>query len=88
MQFESPVNHARNLVFGYIDNKLARESQITEVKYDVLVVWFNYTLGNWKALLITTLKDDMYYEVTYNRTNAETYIDAYKKVENVSIPDS
>jgi hypothetical protein len=29
----------------------------------------------------------MYYEVTYDKHNQATYIDAYKKFENVKIPD-
>ena len=30
----------------------------------------------------------MYYEVTYNKERRETYIDSYKKWENVAVPDS
>ena len=55
---------------------------------DVYVVWFAKTLLNWKALVSTTLPDGMYYEVTYNGTAGETYLDAYKKFENVVIPDA
>lgn len=53
----------------------------------VYVVWFSKTLQNWKALVSTDVKDDMYYEVTYNGDKGETYIDAYKKVKNLVIPD-
>jgi len=54
---------------------------------EVYVVWFCYILGGWKALLSTTVPDDMYYEVTYNKINEETYLDAYKKVDNRVLPD-
>lgn len=55
--------------------------------FDTYVVWFSKTLQNWKALVSTTLPDQMYYEVTYNGDKQETYLDAYKKVNNVKIPD-
>ena len=54
---------------------------------DVFCVWYNYTLGNWKALISTTVPDGMYYEVTYNKEKREMYLDAYKKWENQTIPD-
>lgn len=46
-----------------------------------------YILGNVKWLLSTTLPDDMYYEVTYNKVKDEFYLDAYKKFENRCIPN-
>ena len=52
------------------------------VEFDVFVVWQCYILGNAKWLLSTTLKDGMYYEVTFNKAKNEFYLDAYKKFEN------
>ena len=60
------------------DNKKLKESE-------VFVVWFSKTLQNWKALISTTISDGMYYEVTYNGDKKETYLDAYKKWENVCV---
>jgi len=76
---------ALSLVRGYIITRL----DVTDPrpKFDAYVVWFCYILGGWKALVSTTLPDGMYYEVTYNATKKETYIDAYKKFENVCLPD-
>lgn len=54
---------------------------------DVFIVWFCKTLQNWKALVSTTVSDGMYYEITHNGDKGETYLDAYKKWENVRIPD-
>lgn len=54
---------------------------------DVYIVWFCYILGGWKALVSTTLPDDQYYEVTYDREKGQTYIDVYKKKENIVVPD-
>jgi hypothetical protein len=54
---------------------------------EVFLVWYSKTLGNAKALLATPLPDDMYYEITYNGDKDEFYLDAYKKYENVVIPN-
>lgn len=54
---------------------------------DVYVVWSCKTLQNWKALLSTNVPDGMYYELTYDGDKGVTYLDAYKKWENVAIPD-
>lgn len=59
-----------------------------EVEFDVFVVWQCYILGNAKWLLSTTLPDGMYYEVTYNKSKDEFYLDAYKKFENKCIKNS
>lgn len=62
------------------DNKKLKESE-------VFIVWFSKTLQNWKALISTTISDGMYYEVTYNGDKKKTYLDAYKKWENVCVKD-
>ena len=46
---------------------------------DVYVVNSQYVLGNQKAQLSTTLPDGKYYEVTYNDTKEEMYVDGYVK---------
>lgn len=56
-------------------------------EFEVRLVWFCYILGGWKALVSTDLKDDIYYEITYNVVKKETYLDAYEKVHNVCFPD-
>lgn len=45
---------------------------------DVYIVWFTYVLGNWKALVSTTVPDDRYYEVTH-KAAGETFCDVYVK---------
>lgn len=79
---------ARRLVFEYIKPRLEKtDTHVTFSEDEVYVVWFSKTLQNWKALISTTLPDGMYYEVTYNGYKRETYIDAYKKFDNVCVPD-
>lgn len=46
------------------------------------IVWFAFTLGNWKALVSSTEPDGRYYEVTYHVGRAVAYIDTYKKTHN------
>jgi hypothetical protein len=54
---------------------------------EVYVVWFSKTLENWKALISTDRSDGRYYELTYNGTRKETYIDVYRKTHNEVIRD-
>lgn len=51
------------------------------------LVWFCFILGGWKALVSSTEADGRYYEVTYNITKRETYVDTYKKTHNHCIAD-
>jgi hypothetical protein len=79
---------AIELVHAYVQSRL--EKTDTHVSFgisDVYVVWFCKTLNNWKALLSTTLPDGMYYEVTHDGVACYDYIDAYKKFENVGVPE-
>ena len=55
--------------------------------HDIYVVWFSKTLQNWKALVSTNIQDDCYYEVTYNGDKNEAYVDAYRKISNIRVPD-
>jgi hypothetical protein len=81
--------YIQKLVFDYVKSHLEKtDTHVTFAQDEVYVVWFCYTLGGWKALVSTTLPDGMYYEVTHNMIKHETYIDAYKKFENVVIKES
>lgn len=51
----------------------------------VYVVWFAYTLGNWKALCSTDLPDGRYYEVTYHAQRNVAFLDTYVKVDNQEV---
>lgn len=55
-------------------------SEIT--KDECFVVWYNYTVGNAKALVSTVRQDHKYYELTYHAGKNELYIDAYVKVDH------
>src|SRR6266508_2406568 len=82
------LGKARQLVHTHVTKRLeTTDKHVTFTPDDVYVVWFCKTLQNWKALISTTLTDGMYYEVTHNGDQHETYIDAYKKFDNVRVVD-
>lgn len=79
---------AKQLVYDYVKSRLEKtDTHVTFGEDEVYVVWFSKTLQNWKVLISTSLPDGMYYEVTHNGDKKETYIDVYKKFENVCIKD-
>lgn len=87
-----PRNHpeeALEHVFKYVKNRLEKtDLHVTFERRHVYLVTFTYILGGWKAMVSTTLPDGMYYEVTYDHLKKQTYLDAYRKWDNVAIPDS
>lgn len=70
-------------VSKYIIEHLDKRDEVP--KFDVYVVWLCKTLQNNKALLLSTLSDGMYYELTYNGDKNELYLDSYIKFENKRI---
>lgn len=82
------LEHFKDLVAEYYNTR-ADKSDGTAITADaVYVVWFCKTLQNWKALLSTTVPDGMYYELTYDGDKRVTYLDAYKRWENIGIIES
>ena len=76
---------AKDILFDYILRKYAAGDVIPA--FDIFIVWQCKTLQNWKGLLITTLPDQEYYELTYNGDKHEWYLDAYTKSENICIKE-
>lgn len=54
----------------------------------VSAVWFNFTLGGYKACITSNLPDSRYYEVTFNKDKQEHYLDVYVKEDNVCLPET
>ena len=80
------AERASEIVRKYANDHLDKSDG--PVPFDVYVVWQCCILGNYKLLLSTSLTDGMYYEVTFNKAKNEIYLDAYKKFENVCIPQA
>ena len=87
MDNEAMLKKAKQLVVNYYNSRVEITDDFEITEENVFIVWFCKTLQNWKALVSTTVSDGMYYEVTYNGDKQETYLDAYKKWENVKIED-
>ena len=79
---------AKQIVVDYYNDNAEKTDNVKITQDNVYVVWFSKTLQNWKAMVSTTVSDGMYYELTHNGDNKETYLDAYKKWENKRIADN
>ena len=77
---------ALQIVRDYINRHIDKSDPVITV--EVFIVWKCKALQNWKYLLSSDLPDGMYYELTYNGDKKEWYLDAYKKFENVVIPEA
>lgn len=74
---------AKRVVLKIVTERLEKSDPPIKLDLsDIFVSWFSETLGNWKALVSTTLLDGRYYEVTHNGFQFETYVDTYVKVDN------
>jgi hypothetical protein len=79
----TPMAKAMAMVVTYVNETSLSPITTGEVR----LVWFCKTLENWKALVITTLNDQTYYEVTHSGANKNTCIDVYKKVDQMMVGD-
>jgi hypothetical protein len=73
---------ARNIVYDQALSLRVLDKHPTFSLDEVYVVWFAYTLGNWKALCSTSLPDGRYYEVTYSKDRGVGFVDTYLKTHN------
>lgn len=74
------VDEARKAVFEMAKQGFDPTDHVEFTIDDVYVVNSSYVLGNQKAQLSTTLPDGKYYEVTYNVSAEEMYVDMYVKI--------
>lgn len=81
------ITKCKKAVTDYYNNRVEYTDKKKISEDDVYVVWYSKSLQNHKALISTTVPDGMYYELTYNGDKSETYLDAYKKWENVVITE-
>ena len=79
--------YAKKLIADYFNSHVDVTDGKKITTEDVYVVWFCKTLQNWKAMVSTNISDGMYYEVTHNGDKGETYVDVYKKWENICVKD-
>jgi hypothetical protein len=65
--------------------KIYEENNIDISNANFYIVWYCKTLQNAKALIISDVEDEKYYEVTYNGNSKEMYVDEYVKSLNKAI---
>ena len=73
------IQKAKEAVYMMVIEGLDPTDHVEFTIDDVYVVNSQYVLGSQKAQLSTTLPDGKYYEVTYNDTKEEMYVDGYVK---------
>lgn len=77
------VKLAKQYVWEMAKASLCPTDDIVFTMDDVYVVTYAYVLGGQKAMLSTTLPDGKYYEVTYNASKQEIYVDQYVKINQM-----
>ena len=76
---------AIDIVRNYAKKHLDKSDSDYDDDFGVFIVWQAKALQNWKFLISTSLRDGMYYELTFNGDKGEWYLDAYKKFDNIAI---
>lgn len=79
------IRLCKGIVVNYFNEHADKTDKKKICEEDVFVVWSCKTLQNNKALISTTVSDGMYYEITHNGDKQETYVDVYKKWENLLV---
>lgn len=69
---------AKNAVIEVVKEDLHEDYTIN----DISLVWFSHILGRKKAILIDNGKNDRIYEVTYDYSKEQMYVDIYSKMLN------
>ena len=73
---------AISAVRRFVDATANKGEHPEGLEYKVYIVACGYILGNEKYWISTDLPDGKYYEVTYNFTKGEMYLDVYVRVHN------
>lgn len=74
---------AKNAVAQVVRRKFGEDYNIQMIQ----VVWFAHLLGNKKAIMIDNGHNRRFYEVTFNATTNEIYVDVYDKLSNTVITE-
>ena len=83
MNFNNFLDRCKTEVMNYLNQKIVNDRSTLGIGInDIYVVWYCKTLKNVKALLGTSLPDNLYFEITFNGDSDELYLDVYDKLEN------
>lgn len=83
------TQHETGVRWPFIAGDIVRQHAIEHLGVDpdteFYVVWFSFTLGNWKALVSSTASDGRYYEITHRVNSGRVFVDTYLKTHNTPI---
>ena len=66
----------------------SEDAGLTGIKReDLFITWSCYILGN-RKYLVGCKTNERYFEVTYNKSKDEWYVDIYRKTYNLCIADN
>lgn len=85
--FESREEKARDLTYGIVKSMFDSWDHEFTSSEQLFIIWSCKTLQNWKMILSAHFEGFPFVKVTYNGNKKETYIDVYRKLESVRIPD-
>lgn len=78
------IKKCKELVANYTNEATKEVVNVSDIKpKDVRVVWYSKTLNHMKGLFVGKICDGKYYELTYNGTSKEIYMDVYMKQKNI-----
>lgn len=84
------IEMAKTMVVNNYNQHIDKEISRPLPPNGVHVMWFAKTLGNWTAMIGSTIVRGLIWEVTSNVYKREVYINVYKKLNNVKVimPDT
>lgn len=85
---EQFLKACKKILVKYINEHLDQTDGVKIDETNIYPVWLTKVLQNNKGLFSTYLSDGMYYEITFNGSYGEFYLNAYKKFQNMAIKES
>ena len=80
MKNDEMLDLCKEVVVNYFNENIEKTDGFKINTDSVFIVWFSKTLQNFKALVSTTVRDGMYYELTYNGNRKELYLGCLQKM--------
>ena len=85
MDFNKFLPKCKTIVAQHVNKEHANKRTAGVIADEVFVVWYSKTLQNAKAILGVPGSPKLF-EITYNGSKNELYLDEYEKVSNQMVP--
>lgn len=83
MKTEQFLEECRKKVIEYYEENGGLLADLLIQTEEIFTVWYSKTLQNHKCCMGTTVKDNLYFEFTYNGDKNQLYMDVYDKLKNI-----